>query len=319
MYDFLFALQQAREGALSFLTPLLFVISEFAYYGMIVIVFVLFLCIDKKKYTPLLFIYSISNFITNGIKLAVCENRPWIIDSRLHPHKLIEHSATGYSFPSGHTTGAASFYGTLAVRGQKNKSKLYIPIILWTLAVLTGFSRLWLGAHTPLDVAVGFIIGTASIFLFNYIFAIIDKHPDKDYLFTLGCIIISVVTLILFSAKSFAVEYNSDGSILVDPIKMQMDSWQSAGMVIGLSICWLIDRRYINFTTDISKKRKIVRCVIALVLFALLYMVLLKKLEGIINPLIGAFLRSFVTMIICTGVYPALFTKWEKKHPQQCC
>lgn len=320
MYNFLFALQQARESWGAFLTPILFVISEFAYYCIIVIVFLLYLCVDKKKYTPLLFTYTLSNFFMSVIKLTACIPRPWIHDNRLHPHKLIVSSSTGYSFPSGHTTGAASFYGILAVEDKKNKNRLWFRLLMCALIILTAFSRMWLGAHTPLDVCAAIILGLVSIALVEWSLSYIKAHPDKDYLLAVIIFIMSVLALVYFSCKSYPAVYNADGELIVDTIKMQMDGWQSTGMVMGISICWLIDNRYIHFTTEgLTKKRRIIRGIIAGILFALLYMFLLKKLEHLIDPLIGSFLRSFVTMIICTGVYPALFTNWEKKHPQQCC
>lgn len=318
MLNFLYSMQIARESWASFLNIPLFAISEFAYYCLVIITVILYMCVDKKKYVSLFFAYSLSNFLMCFIKLIACVYRPWILDSRLHPSDLISHSATGYSFPSGHTTSASSFYGSIGYETYRNK-KTAATILFAVLICLTAFSRIWLGAHTPLDVIVAIVLGIVSVALVEWILAYINAHPDKDYMLTVGCFIIVVCSLIYFSLKSYPMDYAPDGSLLADPIKMQMDSWQSAGMLLGVSVCWLIDRRFINFTTDISKKRKIIRGVIALVMFALLYMVLLKKLETAINPLIGSFIRSFVSLMICLGAYPAIFTRWEAKHSQQCC
>lgn len=318
MYTYLLALQNARESWAAFLNPLLFAVSEFAYYCVIVIVFILFLCVDKKKYTPLLFTYSVSNFFMNLIKLTACIHRPWINEPQLHPDKLVRKSATGYSFPSGHTTCAAVFYGSIAYEEARNRKRTLLIISMVLLTLLTAFSRNWLGAHTPLDVIVAIILGFATIICIDKIFEYINNNPDKDILFTIIICILSIASLVWFSTKSYPVEYALDGSLLSDPIEMQMDGWQSTGMLLGIVLCWLIDRRFINFTTDIPRKYKIIRGIIALVLFAVLYMFALKKLEHMINPLIGSFIRSFATMLICVGLYPAVFTKWEKTHLKQC-
>lgn len=64
---------------------------------------------------------------------------------------LREKTATGYSFPSGHTQGAGSFYGAMAI--YIKKKVMYIIAII--MIILIGFSRLYLGVHYPKDVIVG--------------------------------------------------------------------------------------------------------------------------------------------------------------------
>lgn len=65
---------------------------------------------------------------------------------------------SSYSFPSGHTAGA--FLWCLSLAFYFNKT--YITIGLLLLACLTGWSRIYLAQHFPIDVVVGGIIGIAS-------------------------------------------------------------------------------------------------------------------------------------------------------------
>lgn len=317
MHNYLYALQNARETWAAFLNPVFFGISEFAYYGIIVFIFIMFICVDKKKYRTLLLSYVTGTMLMNVVKLTACIYRPWLTDSRLHPSDLIKKSATGYSFPSGHATGAAAFYGSLALNEKRGKNRRWVEIIFSILILLTAFSRNWLGAHTLKDVIVGIALGIFSIIIAELLIRYMDRHPDKDILVTVLVCAFSIICLIVFSLKSYPMDYAADGSLICDPTKMQMDFWQSAGMFIGIAICLLIDSRVIKFTTDISIKRKIVRGIIAGVLFVLCYLVVLKKLEHLINPLIGAFIRAFGTMIICLCIFPIIFTKWEKAHPEK--
>jgi undecaprenyl-diphosphatase len=65
-----------------------------------------------------------------------------------------------YSFPSGHATTAACFYGVLAAILAARTSSLRLKIALWTFAALMasaiGLSRIYLGVHYPTDVVAGY-------------------------------------------------------------------------------------------------------------------------------------------------------------------
>ena len=62
------------------------------------------------------------------------------------------------SFPSGHAT--ATFGAAIAV----SRMWPHTAPVWWSLAVLIGYSRIYLGHHYPLDVAGGALIGIALAF-----------------------------------------------------------------------------------------------------------------------------------------------------------
>ena len=80
------------------------------------------------------------------------------------PPYLIAHRAkeTGYSFPSGHSTSAASWALLFAgIIGFANRRRSLITGAVITWAMLVMASRVWLGMHYPLDLAGGVLLASA--------------------------------------------------------------------------------------------------------------------------------------------------------------
>ena len=315
MNNYLMALQVARESWGSFMTPIMYLISEFAFYIIPIIAILLYLCVDKKKYTSLVFCFIIGNYLMNFIKIVACIYRPWVSNPELHVAPIAEHSASGYSFPSGHTTAGTVFYGSMMVEEKKNKNRVWMQLLMIFMIIITGFSRNWLGAHTIKDVLSAIIIAVISIFLGIYIVKYVDNNPEKDIVILIGGLLLSAVSMVYFVLKSYPIDYGADGNIICDPIPMQKDSWLACGFMIAWLISWFIDRRIVKFSTDVPKKYLIIRGIIAALLFGSLYMVIMKKIGEHIPVLqLGYFLRGFVPVAICAGVFPVLFSKWESKH-----
>ncbi|MDB4943955.1 MAG: phosphoesterase PA-phosphatase related [Labilithrix sp.] len=92
-----------------------------------------------------------------GIKRFFRRARPTLLE-----HLEVVDSS---SFPSGHSTGAASIYLTLAfVASRSKRLRPYRGTLLGgaaALAASVGASRVYLGVHWPTDVLSGLAVGTA--------------------------------------------------------------------------------------------------------------------------------------------------------------
>lgn len=86
---------------------------------------------------------------------------------RPRPANPLVDPLTSFSFPSGHATSAFVFYGLLAYLVWQTKLsrpiKWLLSALLIALALLIGFSRVYLRVHYPSDVIGGFFIGFAWI------------------------------------------------------------------------------------------------------------------------------------------------------------
>lgn len=102
-------------------------------------------------------------FITHGIgslmKLTVGRQRPTTYTTKRWHLKT-------HSFPSGHALGSAAAYGTVAlVASSHGLLGAMGALFLAVLVILIGVSRIYLGAHYPSDVAVGWLLGAAGAFI----------------------------------------------------------------------------------------------------------------------------------------------------------
>ena len=71
-------------------------------------------------------------------------------------------SETGYSFPSGHSTSAASWALLFAgIIGFANRRRSLITGAVITWAMLVMASRVWLGMHYPIDLVGGVLLAGA--------------------------------------------------------------------------------------------------------------------------------------------------------------
>lgn len=106
-----------------------------------------------------------SVLIMLGLKLLFNRHRPLI--------PLLE-PARGLSFPSGHAFMSVCFYGLLMIIIWREERPH--PVLKWTLLILVitlllsiGFSRIYLRVHYFTDVVAGFCIGSTWLFFSSYL------------------------------------------------------------------------------------------------------------------------------------------------------
>ena len=191
---------------------------------------VLFLCVDKKTAYRAAFAFYYSSLLLNNIKLLMKVARPWIIDPSFEPVEGAKTSATGYSFPSGHSQAASSIYGSLAILIKKR----WVTAVLTALTAAVAFSRLYLGVHTPADVVAGLLIGFISAVLFSVIK--IDEKGSPALSVVLGI-------LVAFSAANGFIAWRAGGEVASNT----HDIMTISGSGLAVALAYFLETRYIRF------------------------------------------------------------------------
>ena len=254
----------------------------------------LFWCSNKRLAYTLGFSYFTSGLLVQGLKITFRIPRPWILDSSFQPVASAVPGATGYSFPSGHTQSITALFGTAALHFRKHLHQILCFVVIF----LVGFSRMYLGCHTPKDVIVSFSISFLCVmFCYHYIYRkkSFEKAPGK----------VAVIMLFISLALSFYSLF-LEKTGYIDSIYAK-DCLKAGGAGAAFALGYYLEQRFIRFRLPENTKHKILRLVFGL-LGALIIQEGLKPLIGTSLP--ASFLRYFLTVFWILTVYPFLFTKY---------
>ncbi len=307
--DYLYALQSLREAAPEFINYVFLFVSEIMLKILPVFAGIIYWSVNKKEGAAILLGYFGANSVNQFIKNTACVYRPWILDKRLYVDAAAKNGATGYSFPSGHTTIAAAFFGGFALFLKKT----WTTVVFVLLILLVAFSRNWLGAHTFLDVGAAILHTGLMLFVTRLIARLLEKRPSFDSFVAVSGIIISTACLIYLSLKPYPLDYAEDGSLLADPYKMLTDCYTAAGLMIGGLLGWRLERHFIGFEIPVKKSVKILRSVFGSLSFVILFL-LLGKLFAFMGEHWQHFAKYFTLIFWAMFVYPLLFSLAERSR-----
>ncbi|WP_253288699.1 phosphatase PAP2 family protein [Intestinibacter bartlettii] len=221
--DILLFFQSIRNDILTVIFTLFTICTEQV--AVVLIAAIMYWCIDKKCGQRILFAVTGSITINSTLKNLFKAPRP-IGSNNLE--SLRTETATGYSFPSGHTQTATTVWTAIIEYFRK----WWVTLLGIIMILGAGISRLYLGVHWPQDVAAGWVIGIlvsiVLVKLFDYV------YENKSYY-------ILLLTLILFAV----VVYFFIGEELV----------KSFALYTGFVLGYIVEDKFINFSTEESKKR----------------------------------------------------------------
>lgn len=157
------------------LTRFLYVITNIASTAGVILILMLTLVIFLRRKSLSDFKYVVINVFTAVFLMQVLKN----IIKRVRPGwKWITQG--GFSYPSGHTISAFVLYGTLILLvNKKVNGKLRKPLTAFfsLMIFLTGFSRIYFGAHYLTDVLASLILGTIILLISNMF---MNKEFESD-------------------------------------------------------------------------------------------------------------------------------------------
>lgn len=304
--QYLLLLQEFREAIGGALNAFFLQISDLSY-GIFIwmLACILFWAVDKKNGEFLFLNIGFSRFFMQLLKLTFCIYRPWIRSDKIVPVE----TASGYSFPSGHSVTAAANYGTVMERYRK-----YEPLCIFMgfMILLTMFSRNYIGVHTPQDVVVGAALGLIVVFAGAKVWEWVEKNPNRDYIIPCAGIVLTALFLVYISLKSYPMDY-AEGKLLVDPGKMMKDGYKDAGRLLGVTLGWFLERRFVKFSMDVSALKKVTRCAVGVLLLILYESAVMPAVADAFGSSWVNFFLTFAELLLLLVIYPFCFSRIEMR------
>lgn len=284
-------------------TPFLDSLMQFiTYFGqeiiIIAVICAMYWCADKKFAYLLGFTYFTAGLCVQSLKITFRIPRPWILDPDFHAVKSALSGATGYSFPSGHTQGATCLFFPLALKAKK----VWMKLVCVLAFLFIGFSRMYLGCHTPKDVLV-------SMGLSLLISALIWRYQNfllnnTRYLKQIAAALIFVSLLV----AAYALILNQSNII---EAKYAVDCCKAAGAGLGFACGWYIERTKLNFDT----RARTVWVQAAKLIIGLLVTLLIKEGFSTIweSSILAKMAEYFILVLWILILYPLIFCKIQRR------
>ena len=291
--ELLYWLESIRNPVLDgFFSAITYLGSEIVF---MILALAIYWCVSKSQGLYLLSVGCLGTTLNQFLKITCRIPRPWVRDPDFTIVESARADATGYSFPSGHTQNAVGTFGCLAVDARRP----WLRVVLIVLAVLTAFSRMYLGVHTPWDVGAAAVMAVVLIFALRPLFRDADAHPRR----MLAILGILGLLNVAFLAYALCWSFPADA----DPVQLAHGAENAAkltGALIGMALGYWLDWKKVRFTTAAPLLGQILKLSLGMVLLLAIKSGLKLLLGG---SLWAGALRYGLMTFFAAGLWPMTF------------
>lgn len=267
----------------------------------LVIGLIIFWCSDKKKGYFVMSVGFLGTMLNQILKLACRVPRPWVLDPKFTILEQAKEASAGYSFPSGHTQTAVGIFGAIASYTDKKWTRWCCIV----LAVLVGFSRMYLGVHTPADVLVGSLCALILVFALKRPILHGEAVAMK----------INFAIMIAFALSFFAYVHfwNFPADMDVHNLESGLkNSYTMLGCTVGMAIVYIADTKWLHFPVEAKWWAQTIKIVVGLLLVLAVKEGLRAPLELLLPVYPARAVRYFLIVMMAGILWPFSFQYFSK-------
>lgn len=267
----------------------------------LVLALIIFWCVDKRRGYYVMAVGFVGTILNQVLKLICRVPRPWELDRNFTILEQAREAAKGYSFPSGHTSTAVGTFGAIAMTEKRR----WVKTLCITLAVLVGFSRMYVGVHTPYDVLFGAVCALSLVFGLKPI--VMGKSDKAMKILLASMLALGMGYLLYVELYPFPADFDTHNLTSATE-----NAYTMIGCLIGVAIVYMTEKKWINFSVEGKWWVQLIKIVLGLLL-------VLAVKSGLKAPLISLFgseliaraVRYFLVVLTAGLLWPMTFRFWN--------
>ena len=264
---------------------------------LIIVVFCwLFWCGNKRQAYGIALSFVFSAIVVQGIKIGFAVERPFVRWADIIAYEPALLTATGFSFPSGHTQVATSILGYASLEIKK----IWGRVLCFALVFLVMLSRMVLCVHTPTDVFVSFVI-TFAICAFVHKYQHLFEKRNSSKATVIGVLL--AAALLMFTAAS--VLHGTEFSMAEDSVETSLIS-------VVFLVLYYIEVNKIDFNSAGTFGNKVMRFLLGIAGVLVLYLSIgyIERLNPEIEFAVKN-IKNTVVFVWVLGVYPMIIKRFR--------
>lgn len=267
---------------------------------------VVYWCIDKALGLGLGISLAVSTVFNVTLKDIFRIPRPYVVWPQLGAPQFLLSTGTGWSFPSGHAQGSASFWTYMAAYLESRRLAWIGALIV----VIVSFTRIYATVHYPADVFTGMVLGVMIALAYRAV----ETHATRDR----GQIQCSarIINPVLVIAATAAPTLALAMSTIVDGLAN--DIADLLGFVLGAAVGRHLERVLIRFNERAPLWVQLLKIIMGLAGFAALRFGL--KAIFPISPWWTMIRYAVVALWVTAGapwLFKVLFGAYSRPSPER--
>ena len=296
---FLYLLEKVRLPGLNEIMLLITRLGEET--AFLVLALVMFWCVDKRRGYFVMAVGFMGTMVNQVLKLVCAVPRPWVLDPEFTILEQAREAASGYSFPSGHTSTAVGTFGAIAATEKRR----WLGIVCIALAALVGFSRMYVGVHTPYDVLVGAACAALLVICFKPI--VMGNSEKAMYILMAALVACGVGYLLYVELYPFPADFDAHNLT-----SATNNAFTMIGCLSGMLVVYFGEKKWVNFSTEGAWWIQIIKVSLGLGLVLAMKVGLKVPLNMLLGELAGRAVRYFLMVVAAGLIWPMTFRLWNK-------